>query len=63
MASIMPSGKADSRTSQLSSRPPRTSVTWASSSTCGPCEMIHTGSPKVSVTLSANSSPRLSALV
>ena len=43
--------------------PPSNSVTWASSRTCGPCEMIHSGVPNCVVTSGLNSSPRPSALV
>ena len=43
--------------------PPSSSVTCASSHTCGPCEMIHVGRPKCRCTSAANSSPSASALV
>ncbi len=63
MASITPGANMCSRTSQLIRMPPSSSVTCASSSTCGPCEIIQTGAPNAAVTSAENSSPRPSALV
>ncbi|CKT85929.1 Uncharacterised protein [Mycobacterium tuberculosis] len=63
MASMTPGAKTPSRTSQFTSTPPSNSVTWASSSTWGPCEMIHPGVPNCSVTSGQKRSPSPSALV
>ncbi|OUD88152.1 hypothetical protein BC477_09160 [Clavibacter michiganensis subsp. michiganensis] len=51
------------RTSQFSSSPPSSSVTCASSQTCGPWEMIQTGSPSARRMDASYSSPSPMALV
>ena len=53
MASTTPGARMPSRTSQFTSTPPSNSVTCASSSTCGPWEMIHAGVPNWAVTSTA----------